>query len=545
MTESTFRLVQRVVFAVGCVALTLHLAGLRREPVQLDEFEHLHSAWLVSNGQTPYTDFFQHHTPLFYYLGASVLSRFSPSFDTILNMRLLPLGFSVCLTACGWLWLGGFGRIHGLLAVCLMATSATLLTMGHTIFLDTFSAPFLVLSAMLIAGGRHRPSWMLGAGISFGLAVLFNLKASMAVFAPMVLMASRGWEARCETGLLRAWAKDIAAYLAGGLISIAFVVALLGKDGTVGMWQYTVALNLGWKARQSGVPWLLGMFWRDAFVCFSAMALILARVWTLPKRRFALEERDVPWLFLASLIGGLFILPVVWSEYFAIVAPFMALTGALALGDWYSAWDRPGSFAESWWGRRSAYALWFFALLALFPYRAIFRADPLAYAQSAIMLALFGILSVAVSRARRREAWMPLAVGLALITIVPLVRVGTTLPRLGNNDQRERVEYLLANTRPGDAVFDGYTGYGVFRPHAYYFWFLHEEVQAMLPESDKNSRLLAALEITRPAIAITDSWVATLPPQVQTYLANNYEGTTPFAVLKKRKNPLANAATRR
>ncbi len=545
MAESTFRLVQRVVLVVCGVALILHLVALRREAVQLDEFEHLHSAWLVSNGQTPFTDFFQHHTPLFYYLGSSVLSWFSPSFDTILNMRLLPLGFTVGLAACGWLWLGGFGRIHGLLAVCLVATSTTLLSMGHTVFLDTFSAPFLVLSAMLMAGGRHRPSWMLGAGISFGLAVLFNLKASMAVFAPMVLMASRGWEARSEAGLLRAWAKDIAAYLAGGLISIVFVVALLGKDGTIGMWQYTVALNLGWKARHSGVPWLLGMFWRDAFVSFSAMALILARIWTLPKRRFVLEERDVPWLFLASLIGGMFVLPVVWSEYFAIVAPFMALTGALALGDWFSAWDRPRSFADSWWGLCSRYALWFFALLALFPYRAIFRADPLAYTQSVIILALFGILSVAVSRARQRKPWMPLAIGLALITIVPLVRVGTTLHRLANHDQRERVEYLMANTGPGDAVFDGYTGYGVFRPHAYYFWFLHEEVQAMLAESDKGARLIKALETTRPAIAITDSWVATLPPAVQTYLANHYDGTTPFAALKKRKNPLAKAAAQR
>lgn len=545
MAESTFRLVQRIVFVVCGIALLLHMVGLRREAVQLDEFEHLHGAWLVSNGQTPYTDFFQHHTPLFYYLGAPLLSWFSPSFDTILHMRLLPLVFSIGLAACGWLWLGGFGRIHGLLAVCLVATSSTLLSMGHTIFLDTFAAPFLVLSAMLIAGGKHRPSWMLGAGISFGLAVLFNLKASMAVFAPIVLMASRGWEARSETDRLRAWALDIAAYLAGGLISIVFVVALLGKEGTVGLWQYTVALNLGWKARHSGVGWLLGMFWRDAFVGFSALALIFVRVWTLPKRRFALEDRDVPWLFLASLIGGVFILPVVWSEYFATVAPFLALTGALALGDWFSAWEKRGSFAESWWGFCSPFALWFFGLLALFPYRAIFRADPLAYTQSVMMLAFFGILCVAVSRVRRGEPWMPVAVGLALVTIVPLVRVGTMLPSLANQDQRERVEYLLANTRPGDAVFDGYTGYGVFRPHAYYFWFLHEEVQAMLPESDKGARLVRALEATRPAIAITDSWVATLPPEVQTYLANNYEGTTPFPALKKRKNQLAKAAAQR
>ena len=74
---------------------------------------------------------------------------------------------------------------------------------------------------------------------------------------------------------------------------------------------------------------------------------------------------------------------------------------------------------------------------------------------------------------------------------------------------------------------------------------LHEEVQAMLPESDKGARLVRALEATRPAIAITDSWVATLPTEVQTYLANNYEGTTPFPALKKRRSELAKAAAQR
>ena len=33
-----------------------------------DELQHLHSAWLVSEGFLPYRDYFQHHTPGLHYL---------------------------------------------------------------------------------------------------------------------------------------------------------------------------------------------------------------------------------------------------------------------------------------------------------------------------------------------------------------------------------------------------------------------------------------------------------------------------------------------
>jgi 4-amino-4-deoxy-L-arabinose transferase-like glycosyltransferase len=534
MPDLPYRFIRWTVLAACAAAMLLHVLGTQRDFVQLDEFEHLHAAWLVSHGQTPYADFFEHHTPLFYFLGAPFLSLAKPGFDTILNMRLLALGFSVSMAAAGWLWLRRYGRIHGLMAVGLMAASTTVLDVGHTIFLDTFSAPLLVLSAMLMAGGERKPGWMLGSGICFGLAVLFNIKASMAVFAPIVLMASRGWAVRIDPERRRAWASEIGAYLAGGLVSIALVAALLGKDGLEGMWRYTVEMNLGWKARHSGMPRLLAVLRADALVSFSAAALIAYRVWTLRRRRFVLEERDAPWLFLASAVAGVFVLPVVWYEYFAMLAPFLALTGAMALGEWFSAWDR-ASAAGSGPGRYSVHALAFFALVAVFPFRAFLRADPWAYTQSAIMLGLGGVLMLIAWRAVPGKSWLATGMSLTLAVIVPLARNATKRAELDNGEQRKRVEYVLANTGPDESVFDGYTGHGLFRPHAYFFWFLHQEVQAMLPESDKGARLIAALEASRPAMAIADNWVAALPQEVQAYLANHYEGTTPFAELKKRR----------
>ncbi len=537
-TDYSLNLIRRTAAATCLLALAIHAAGIRRQPVQVDEFEHVHAAWLVSQRQTPYVSYFEHHTPLFYYLGAPFLSGGNPDFDTILNLRFLALGFSVAMTAVGWLWLRRQSRVHGLLAICLLASNSTLASLGHTIFLDTFSAPLLVSSAFLIAGGERKPRWMLGSGVCFGLAVLFNVKASMAMFAPMLLMSSRVWVARSDPARRRAWFLDTAAYLAGGLVSIVFVMALLGQEGSVGMWRYVVEANLGWKARQSGVPTLLGIVWRELFEWFVALALVAYRLGTLSKRGFALQDRDVPWLFLGSMLAGVFLLPVVWMEYFGVLVPFVALTGAMALGDWFSLWhgeaSRAAGFANSRFGRYSVHVLALFGFLAMFPYRAFFRSDPFAYVQTALML----VLCRALWRMARRECHavmaLPVALCLTLAAVVPIVRVGTILHRSDNSEQRAHVEYVLANTRPDEPVFDGYTGYGVFRPHAYFFWMIHQEVQAMLPERDKGERLVAALEAKRPKLAIADDWVGTLPRVVHDYLAEHYEAT-PFAVVKRRK----------
>ncbi len=494
MNEISLTFFHRVVIAVCSVALGLHLIGIRREPIQLDEFEHLHAAWMVSQGHTPYTDFFEHHTPLFYFVAAPLVAGANPNFDTILNVRLLALTFSIAMAAAAWWGLRSQGRIHGLLALCLLAANSSLLSLGHTIFLDTFSALFLVGSAILLARGGERPRWMFGSGLCFGLAVLFNMKSSMAMFAPMLVLASRGWDARADRLRRSGFGRDASAYLAGGLVSVLLVVAIMGHQGNADLWRWAVEMNLGWKARQSGVSTMLGVVWREIFGSLAIVALAGYRIWTLPKRRYAIEERDVPWLFLASLCAGVFILPVVWFEYFELVAAFMALAAAQALGDWFSAWNVEAP-PESRYGHYSNLLLGFFGLLALFPYRAFFRADPLAYAQSALMLGLFGLLWHLTSRYRLPAALrFPAAACLALVAAVPLVRVGTTMRRLDNTAQRREVEYVLANSKPQDAVFDGYTGYGVFRRHAYYFWMLHQEVQAMLPERDKGERLIAALE---------------------------------------------------
>ena len=42
-----------------------------------DNIEHIHSSFLIAQGQVPYRDFFQHHNPLMWYLFAPLVNLFA------------------------------------------------------------------------------------------------------------------------------------------------------------------------------------------------------------------------------------------------------------------------------------------------------------------------------------------------------------------------------------------------------------------------------------------------------------------------------------
>jgi hypothetical protein len=79
-------------------------------------------------------------------------------------------------------------------------------------------------------------------------------------------------------------------------------------------------------------------------------------------------------------------------------------------------------------------------------------------------------------------------------------------------------------TSPTDTVLDGFTGAGVFRPHAYYYFFLHDEIRALLggPEIDGLRRALRDGEIA-PALVLFDFDIQDLSPEVKSFVEENYE----------------------
>lgn len=54
-----------------------------------DELEHIHTIWYIKNHYTPYTDFFQNHNPLFWYVSIPLFVIFGSSIQVIIAFRIL------------------------------------------------------------------------------------------------------------------------------------------------------------------------------------------------------------------------------------------------------------------------------------------------------------------------------------------------------------------------------------------------------------------------------------------------------------------------
>jgi hypothetical protein len=538
--------------------VVLRVLYLRRGEIIVDEFQHLHAAYLVAAGQTPYVDFFEHHTPLFYYLVAPLLRASALDFDTILSMRHLSFGAGLLTILIASWWARRLrGAAAGVLVGALMLGDFFLFSRGTILFLDVFACPFLMLSAIFLSESRGRFRAAFASGLAMGVAILFTQKAVMAGFAVLFIFAAR-WFRRGDAGgkrgqspfvrsTLRAvpakgdcplfprgddggrrWLSEVGGFVAGGVVAALSLPAMLGFGGLGDFFQDNVIMNMAWKARHFPVRELAALAGTNAAVYLLALVGLAVRSRGLWQRRFRVLPEDVPALFLASLALGIVLLPVVWSEYFVLVVHFAVLVAGLLLSDLACVRTRR-------WVVVLAAACAAVSIVDLFG-RWLVRDHPLSTPALGVVLALWGLIggSLALLLRARRPVWTLWAA--ALLLAFPVVEQVDFLWQQPNDAQRARVEFVLTNTGPDDPVFDGYSGYGVFRPHAYRYWFLHEEVQAMLSGDELRRGVIDAIEQSRAPIAVRDQWSGQLPDEVLRYLSEKYAPTEfPDILIRKRQ----------
>jgi predicted membrane-bound mannosyltransferase len=82
------------VVAVLAIGLALRLGFIWNGPLDLDESQHLHDAWLVAHGPVVYVDFWEHHSPLFYYVVAPLTRLFTDSAYVYLTAHGLMLAIT-------------------------------------------------------------------------------------------------------------------------------------------------------------------------------------------------------------------------------------------------------------------------------------------------------------------------------------------------------------------------------------------------------------------------------------------------------------------
>ena len=106
----------------------------------------------------------------------------------------------------------------------------------------------------------------------------------------------------------------------------------------------------------------------------------------------------------------------------------------------------------------------------------------------------------------------------AFVRITSELRSTTLAPQL------EQIRYIVENTAPSDTVLDGFSGTGVFRPSAYFYWALPWNITASLTDKIKQD-LLSNLRsgAIAPALILLDRDLDRFSPNIRGFVEQRYE----------------------
>lgn len=438
-----------------------------------DEFEHLQFTWLLSQGRTPYRDFFEHHTPVFHLLTA-------PYFDMIRDtgagvMLVAPFGLRVlctlftALTACVVFAMTrrAAGSGTATMAVALFLSCSFVLEKGIEVRPDALATLLLTVCAYGVARGlceapttEERLAWALVTGLAAGGSVMTSQKGVFAVLGLAVALGVLGAR-RHGRGMTVAFAG---VALGGMVAAIVPVLWLFAQRGALAeFFQHNVVLVILWPRdfAVEGWRWLGRAIAKDTmFMALAALGFVL-----LARRLGRRPQTGLGTIVVCAVAAsaiGFVVLPIAQRQYLFMTAPFAAMAAAVAAG-----W-----LAERW--SRAARPL----LVALLP------------GLVAGYFAFHAVLS------------------------------------LGHPDRSTlaRLDYVLHHTLPSDTVLTGWSPGVAFRRPAFHYGFVHQEVRTFIPP-DEVQALADDLRSgrVRPALVDFDADLRALGPAVVAAVEALYE----------------------
>jgi 4-amino-4-deoxy-L-arabinose transferase-like glycosyltransferase len=451
-----------------------------------DEFEHAHAAWLMWKGMVPYKDFFEHHTPWYYYALRPLFNWFDvdASFDGARHFLVAGRGLSLLVTAVS-LWLvyqigrRWAARGIGLVAALLLLTQPVFFQKAVELRGDVLALPFFLAGLLALVRGleprveARGPAgalgWFVGAGLAVGGAVmctqkmLFVLPGALAGLGLWALTAAPRTSARVRSRIL----AIVAFGLALGVPLLLTWAAFARQDAGHEFIRNNFLLNAGWK--HFATKQLRKVLLTSAPVL--ALAVFGMKTSLSELLRSPSAERRYGDLLLACMA----------------VAPFAELPLVPAAHRQYYMMPLP--------------------ILCLFAARALFTL---------------------AERARARGRSQQFARALPLLAVLPLISLIGELND-SNSRQLAKLRTVFERTAPADLVMDGWQGMGVFRPHAFYYYFLHEETRAMLPPARLDA-FLDDLESgrVRPKLIVLDTNLRELGPRFVSFVQSHYASNDDF-----------------
>ncbi len=491
-----------------------------------DEWLTLHGAWTMAQGMVPYRDYFEHHGPLFHGVLSVICwadhpeQSFAAAYAVIVGTRLWMVAFFGLALALTWRlaerWRGPqVAWVATALLACHVTYSEKMLEVRPDVLFQVLWLGALVALTRALTDPEHRWSWRI-AGLCLGAALATSVKLLVTGPALCIGLAIGFWPALRGPGRMTVL-RGLVALVAGALVPLALVALWFAWHHALHLaWTYNFARNLGWRFNSS--PWEYAGWVLIRNLAFAGLAV----AGLLGLRRDRKSPLDWPlWCWAVGTAAGVFAMPVVQRQEYLLFLPLLALFAGEALvtlvADFKPLTARHRDAALI----GGAVAVAAVMLWGLDPYRFFTRVpETQAYHAFGVfwqVLTLGLAALIAATRWRRSVAACLLVLMLNPLHVLWVSRLST------RGNEIDRIEKVMTVTSPTDTVLDGWSGLGVFRPHAQRYFFLHPEIRALLGEpyrqqmeADVRSGALA------PKVAILDLDLVSVSPGMSNALRRWY-----------------------
>jgi len=497
-----------------------------------DEFEHLHVAWLVSKGQLPYVDFFEHHTPWFHFFLAPFFSLFHVETNArdavaflFLARRLMWILTGIILLLVFLLGKMWRNPLVGLLAALFLINTEIFSAATLEIRPDLFACIFWLACLIMVVDAvrleerafQQRCRFtcggiLLGAGLMSTQKVLFAGPGLAVALAIYVLIPLR-------QGLWLRF-RNVCFVAAGVCVSLVFTLGYFyWRGGAEEFIYYNFLFNIRYKDSFSPLPDLHQLIFSSPYLAGFGLLGLLYSVGIFAREKVSASVDRILVPSVLGVLAGLFIVPVPHAQYYLLLLPLLAVfaaAGIVQVIETVYATRQTANIRR--WIVGASYGL--LVILVLLSVTSFGAGSPhpffvVAFWFCAAVCAAFFLW--------QQQPLAALAVFSVMISLPPVKR---SLDAFSwrNTDQIDQVAYVIDHTVPTDRFMDGFTGTGLFRPNAYFFWFLHVGIQNMLTGEEFRA-LLTALRTgkVKPDYIIFDKDLRRLPTAITSFFSEHYQ----------------------
>ncbi|MEK7400115.1 MAG: glycosyltransferase family 39 protein [Candidatus Poribacteria bacterium] len=520
------------------IAFCLRIPLLQIRYFDPDEFQHLHGARQIYHGEIPYRDYFDHHTPFIHFILTGFYYIVGENVQILFVARSLMLVFTAIILCLTYILAKKLYDVDtGLFAALFLSYTLIFLEKTLEIRPDLGSVTFWLASMIFMIKGvqeKSRLRWHLLSGMAMGTAIMFTQKSIfglpgifIAVLYPFIdRRMGISWKQNLRLSLI---------FFGGMAIPIALTCFYFLVNH--GLWQFincNFIMNSHWKSRFSPIGYIKQLISQNPFLPILGLSGLIINIVWMYRREEIIKGAYVPIFCTLSAIAGLFIMPVPYRQYYQLFLPLLAIYSAFIIKQ--CADFSVSKFTSDMRSRRIfviAFGIFIFLIIVVSLIFAIRFAKPsmpnlanflkFAHLKANIIYIILWIpfiVSAIITFILKRQkyAFMLIAVG---IIAHPLDQMINQFSQR-NDYQIANIQYIMDNTTPDEAVLDGWQGFGFLRPHAYYYYFLHGEMRAMLSEKEKTDDLIKSAEKNNTKIVIYDGDMKALPQKTQDYIKEKY-----------------------